>query len=436
MGISENRLKLVDAIKYHTDNFESTSDTNARLNSTSFSADNKDNETPTTIIKPNLLTEEINNLIGGVTESACAAAEGLFSAYDTVVAKIPKIDTALLKDLENDFNNVVKDIKGNIAEYADALRIGNIKFKGCSNQATKQRLESIYNRVKSINFSNLTISSLREEYLNKTINDLLDGNITLSGLVANDLNALTNDIKTKLLAATGISGLTVNQKLLLQKLFGNKVDVINSITDQSSDIAGSNETLSKLVLSAIFDQTSKTNPELTATMVSNLLLNPSTNRDVVIKALTGSIKNSNPRNIENNLTLLNSIVNTNTNGSVAISDKAAMRTNTANILKTISNSKTNSNSPTSDYNNIILGLSNLDSNWATDATGTTNYSTVGSNSRIVDLANSVTLSASADKTSLTSNVYTTALSSSEKIAILGKFNSSLGIVGATASKCA
>lgn len=436
MGISENRLKLVDAIKYHTDNFESTSDTNARLNSTSFSADNKDNETPTTIIKPNLLTEEINNLIGGVTESACAAAEGLFSAYDTVVAKIPKIDTALLKDLENDFNNVVKDIKGNIAEYADALRIGNIKFKGCSNQATKQRLETIYNRVKSINFSNLTISSLREEYLNKTINDLLDGNITLSGLVANDLNALTNDIKTKLLAATGISGLTVNQKLLLQKLFGNKVDVINGITDQSSDIAGSNEILSKLVLSAIFDQTSKTNPELTATMVSNLLLNPSTKRDVVIKALTGTIKNSNPHNIENNLTLLNSIVNTNTNGSVAISDKAAMRTNTANILKTISNSKTNSNSPTSDYNNIILGLSNLDSNWATDATGTTNYSAVGSNSRIVDLANSVTLSASADKTSLTSNVYTTALSSSEKIAILGKFNSSLGIVGATASKCA
>jgi hypothetical protein len=436
MGISENRLKLVDAIKYHTDNFESTSDTNARLNSTSFSADTKDTETPTTIIKPNLLTEEINNLVGGVTESACAAAEGLFSAYDTVVAKIPKIDTALLKDLENDFNNVVKDIKGNIAEYADALRIGNIKFKGCSNQATKQRLESIYNRVKSINFSNLTISSLREEYLNKTINDLLDGNITLSGLVANDLNALTNDIKTKLLAATGISGLTVNQKLLLQKLFGNKVDVINSITDQSSDIAGSNETLSKLVLSAIFDQTSKTNPELTATMVSNLLLNPSTKRDVVIKALTGTIKNSNPHNIENNLTLLNSIVNTNTNGSVAISDKAAMRTNTANILKTISNSKTNSNSPTSDYNNIILGLSNLDSNWATDATGTTNYSTVGSNSRIVDLANSVTLSASADKTLLTSNVYTTALSSSEKIAILGKFNSTLGVVGASASKCA
>lgn len=439
MGISESRLKILDAAKFHIDNFESTSDTNTRLNTTSFSATVKDSETPTTgIINPkqNLLTENINSLVGGVTEGGCAAAEGLFSAYDTVKSKIPKVDNALLKDLSNDFTHLVKDIKGNLAEYSSALRIGSVNFKGCANQATKQRLDGLYNQVKSIKFSNLAISPLKEEYLNKTINELLGNNFSLSGLTANDLNALTNNIKTKLLAATGIAGLTANQKLLLQKLFGNKVNNLNSLASPSSTTAGSNKTVSKLALSSVFDQTSKTNPDLTASMVSSLLLDPTTDRGVVMGALTSTVSNSNPNNIENNLTLLNSIVDTNTNGSVAISDKAAMQTNTTDILKTISSSNTNSSTPTSDYNNIMSGLSNLDNNWATDATGATNYSNVSGNSRIVDLASSVTSSTPADKTLLTSNEYNTTLSSSEQIAILGKFNSSLGVVGATTCKCA
>lgn len=224
----------------------------------------------------------------------------------------------------------------------------------------------------------------------------------------------------------GFNGLGLNQRLGMMGLLNNRMGNCNSnyytttnnnwIVSQVTT-AGVINNLSTLdtALAIKYIQTMMANNQYTNTNNAATFAETMYNRSVILGGLKTAVGGEVDPNIESKLQLL-TVVKTSTQDSKIISLEAGSTMGvTDNVLKAISNSTYHSNSPSTDLNNIITGLDNLDPNW-NKIDGETNFSKVLDNGRITNLAHRVTVSSSSDNT-LTIDVNET-LSDIQLISIL------------------
>lgn len=410
MGIATARLELEKLSTLTTENISTISDTIATISSKPVSELSKQNFT-TSILDPILKSGAagINTGISILENTACSAAAGILGVYDSLDIKLPKMQTAMFKDLQKDFKAFVDNVKPNInlSDY-------KISKPGCADKELSARLDKLYDQVKSLDLKKGIIPREAEALLGGIIGATALNSLKSTGLFNADLKSIVAGVKGELVSKLNANTLSLKEKLELQKYF----DKAGSI--DPTGMLGINSLITKLSTARVFDTLNAFNG---ATAVAYLdgMLTDGESRTVVMSSLTNSIANSTPDSIEDKLLLMSSFKETSTDTAVGITDSLYARTDTEKVLSILGDSSSTSKSPMSNYEMITDGLSVMNPNWDKDDTGISNLSIVSDNMRMVDLSNSQVNSRS--YTGTVSGDYSTTIDNALAISILNTFSS-------------
>lgn len=403
MAISDDRLGLESISKITVNNFSSYSDTSKLLNAESLSSITTDE---VSMLDPvlRLGSNAISGTLGVFEEGLCTALEALD-------IKLPKFQTNLLRDLNKDFSNLISSLKPNInlSDY-------KISTNGCSNANAQKKLDSLYNSVKSLSLPKSLLNANYETALDNLISNNLSTTLSGLGLSSATLASITSKIKSNIVSITGVSGLTVNEKLALQKLLANA-------GTSTSNIASTSSTVNKITTSATLTALMDTDSSLASKYVNNLLSSSTVDRSTVLSAIAYSISNSNNTTVNDKLSLMQEVMAT-TTPETSVSDTLSTRIDTSSLLNTLNTDSTVTMTPSADYDTLVSSLDMLSPSWNVDSLGNTNYSSVSNNASIADLSNKKLLDTSMDMTVLESGETSTTLNSASTISILNAFSSS------------
>lgn len=212
----------------------------------------------------------------------------------------------------------------------------------------------------------------------------------------------------------------------------SRTGLLNLVTDCSLGkalgyTAGSNDTISKFVLSGLFDLIACIGANEVAKFIQNEIGLSDDARRVILVSIVASMNKDNDKHVLDKLMLLTAVTSI---ASTLGEDDDTINTKTDSlytkgitsiVLNNIKNNPMNGPHAQIEYINTMNGLNTLDPNWNKDESGNTNYSVIKDNDNLLSLANKSTLNKEPSSIDNTGKV-TTSLSTDNTIGILSYFN--------------
>jgi len=381
MAIGDDRLGLKHITNMNTVDFMSTSDVEAIEASNEKIKTNKSK-----ITKPTG-----NNLSN--KDKALGIVSTDTSSNISAKVKLDKANTSNKQDNKNNF----------ISENGDPL--DSILSKSPSNVSIMENKSS--DMDSRVGDALVTEISTYKDFTTKLGIDKTNFVSTLKNSVINTTNSIGETLKSR----TGLLNLVTDCSL--GKALGYT--------------AGSNDTISKFVLSSLFDLISCIGANEVAKFIQNELGLSDDARRVILVSIVASMNKDNDKHVLDKLMLLTAVTSI---ASTLSEEDSTINTKTDSlytkgitsvVLNNIKNNPIGGPHSQIEYINTINGLNTLDPNWNKDDSGNTNYSVLNNNSNLLSLANKSSLNKEPTLIDDTGKV-TTNLSTDNTIGILSYFN--------------
>ena len=250
--------------------------------------------------------------------------------------------------------------------------------------------------------NNISKITGKESYIYKTLKNVpFSKNIDLTTKVNNKYKKLTSSL-----------GGTIKNKLNINSpLFNCMVGSLDSY------LPGDSNLLKSLTLSSALDASGCIKSDKILAFLTDIETTGIYNRMDVVAAVVGAVSKTDTTSMINKLNTLKGYKSTLTTLKDQAEFTQKTMTSSSKIMNNIKNSDINSNSPTSDYNNIITGMSAIDPLWDKDKNGNTDYSKFRDNRTMTKLARVVT-PAGSTFTGTPTDTVTTAVPASVAIRIV------------------
>jgi len=362
----------------------------------------------------NLITTDFNKAVTASKSSASAkaAAEAINNAYGGFQGSIGNQansvkNTAIgVVDNPTNCNGVTKD---NVNKNGNLDRKFGTKNTNCdTSKLYDMAISSVSGIAEHITSVNKTVAdgvttiTGKESYIFKTIKSVpFSKNLDLSSKVNNKysktMSALGGTLKTKLSGAAALTGCST--------------DFLDSY------LPGDNWLLHNLSLSSALDAGGCLSMNKMLGFLGNLESTGKYDKMGIVSGIVSSVGKTGATGMVDKLNLLSSYKSVLTTTAENSEFIQIASTHVKSMVSNIQSDIVNSNSPNSDYNNIVAGIANIDPRWNKDDKGNEDYTLFKDNAVMTKLA-AINASSNNTFTGTPSDIVNTPSSVATKIKIV------------------